>query len=353
MTHLRPLPRPTTVPRLRITPALALLATCAALAGSACSDPVDTPLPTLRSPTSLAPVTWCPVTNADGTRYAPASDCLRGEGADPSRIVARVAVANRGNRFVHILDMNARRPGFVNLDRSVPGLTGVPAPDGPALLALTPMPGLVLVSSEDDPTLSIVDIPNGRLLDTDLPRPDEPLAALQPIPGSGRYAMLLGAERALVIADLDLRCDGDGDGDGDTDNTDPPLYHDACTLEASLDEVARFTLDGRPTALAVDRRGFAYVTLEDHPEVRRFAIGRQALARCGGDTPCPLAPLVADLPGGCLTDTTSHHDPSASDPDLGTHASVPPSDEPAATDASTDADGSPDPTDDPDPTDNP
>lgn len=308
----------------------------------ACSDPPAVPLPTLRSPASLVAASWCPVPQDGTVHYAAPEACLRGPDADPDRIVARVAVANRGNRYLHIVDMNRRRPGFLNLDDSVPGLTGVLVPPGPALLTALASPALGLLATEDEPGLHVVDFARPGLVGTLPAELPEPLSALGSVPGSDRVAWILAAEQVLVVSDVQVECD---DAHG-------PDWHAGCAPNLDLVEVARLPLDGRGRHLSVDRQGIARITVEDSPRILQFAIGDRAVdTLCPGDAPCALTPLVADLPEGCLTGTA--HDtgngstqPSATTPgsgvsNSGASASAPPaSDEAPSGSPATDDPGS-------------
>ena len=92
---------------------LVLVAALVALAG--CSKPQRPPARTLSSPSALSAARWCEVIESGAVRYAPMSECtddaIELGTASP---VARVAVANSGDRFVHVLDVVCCRHFYVS-----------------------------------------------------------------------------------------------------------------------------------------------------------------------------------------------------------------------------------------------
>lgn len=252
---------------------------------TACGEPRSAPLSSLRSPDSVHAARWCAIEDAAGVRsWVSAAQCSAQSPREGERLVSRLLVANRGNRYLHLVDTDAQRPALINLDLSVPGVTGLVVPRGPAWVFGLRAPALALVISAEERSVSFVDAARGRTIATDLATFDENLLAAAPLSGRNEFVVALGASRELQLFAVRQRCGAEED-----------VHRSDCRLRAELSLQATWSLDGIPRHVVADARGRVYVIADGVDGVSVIGMSGPGLATCGG-SPCELARLSPRLP---------------------------------------------------------
>ncbi len=284
---------------------LVLVAALVALAG--CSNPQRPPARTLSSPSALSAARWCEVIESGAVRYAPMSECtddaIELGTASP---VARVAVANSGDRFVHVLDVDLLRPRLIDFRLSIPGNTGVVVPDGPTAIVALDTPSLALVGSSRVPSLSLVDLPGGQLVGNPVTLPPPPRTLRR---RGTDVVFALPSLDQIVVGRAEYTCDGVA-----------ATHTSRCTMAWTWTETARVDVGGPVRDIVLDDEGGAWVTAGEHPWVERWGLLPPLVDEACAGTPCLIDRVQAgwgcsdgfDDDGDGLTDAD---DPQCFGPD--------------------------------------
>jgi hypothetical protein len=254
----------------------------------ACGRVPRAPTSTLRSPSALAATGWCARLDGTATVFEAPGDC------DAALVERAVAVANRGNRDVHVLAIDARTPGLADTRTDIPGINGLPVGDGPVGLAALATPGAIAVVSEREPSLAVIDVAAGRAVPfavdggtRDWIGLDAPPGHLAVAPDGATLAWSLPSESVVQLSTVGVSC-----GAGTVLRTD-------CEPRAQLGPIDAIALDAPPASLAFGPDGRLWVTYVDRPSADAWgAAGAARTERCAGAV-CALdsltiAPSCAD-----------------------------------------------------------
>lgn len=278
---------------------LASTATVAVVAALGCQKAPRSPASTLSSPSAVAATAWCAVLDGDVLRAEPLDDC------DAALTYHRVVVANRGNREAHILEVDERTPALLDTDEGTPGINGLPVGDGPRAAAALGTPGVVVIGSEREPSLALVDAAFRRLIPISadggpatsvLALPSPPLV-LRAVPSSNTLVWA-SAGGALHSGDFAVECDGEA------------VLSSACAPTATLSNRRVLALPGEVSGLAVAVDGTAWVSLEGTSRVLAVAVAGAALEQACQGTPCVITEISVAGPcaDGLDNDGDGHTD---------------------------------------------
>ena len=269
------------------------------LLAAACQRPARTIPATFDSPRDVEFIRWCVDLNSGAVRaYCEGDACGCTDGSDGTAVeddVAYALVANAGGRMVHRVRVDTSNPTALDLDQSVPGVTGVAVPDGPIDILPLSHPTLVATISERSPALSVADLVGGELASL---RYDGGDGFVQvhgnTLPLSSPVTLVRGVHRdsgtTLVLVEaIDRRArvlHASSTCDGSATRAEP-----GCSASVDLIELPELALPGSPTDLAIADSGRVFVTVRDDRRIFVGALfGDDLQEHCGG-SPCLFATM--------------------------------------------------------------
>jgi hypothetical protein len=262
---------------------------CAAVA---CQPPQPASPRTLDSPRDVAAVRFCPIVDEALTLLSVTTVLDDGTCLDGALPESRALVANGQGEELHVIDLDIRVVGYIDLNDGLPGETGVRVPEGTSLVGPSAHPALAVAASTIERTLSIINVPLGRTVAVDGDRGEAehyPLSGRPsiletvPLSDTGRRSAAVihyAATNEFVAYEVATGCITDGSFDM------------SCAQRVRVTELGRFSAGAPATDMAVLPTGVVYAALRGRNTVVEFGLFGEALAlQCGG-TPCELRALA-------------------------------------------------------------
>lgn len=263
----------TKLPPRSLTPLVTAIALVAAVV--ACGKPERSPPTTLRSPSSMAAVTWCSTFDGEALVAGPVDTCAL-------ELDRRVAIANRGTNELLLLEIDERNPFLLDTALDVPGINGFRVGDGPVAVVATSIPGLVAVVSEREASIAFADAAFQRIVPIEVGGVLLERIALRSAPqslaafvDSDVLAWTLASPPSVETGTYSLRC-----------GTHTALRSD-CDPVLSFEVGRSVALDSPAAYVAAHPDGRLWVTQQGGPEVAVLGLAGAALEACGG-APCLL-----------------------------------------------------------------